>query len=447
MADDMGQSQPIAELVRAWEQHGVRYVRFELPDLHGTSRSKIIPLAHVESYASTGLNMYGGTITLDTASSVVSGTLYNEEVSYADQRIFPDLETATVLPWEESTARLICDGSWDDGEPQAAAPRYVLKQLVRRFEELGLTTNVGLEYEFYVLDQETGEPIFGGIHIFNSIRNTSVPVIGRILDEMPRAGIDLITANCEYGPSQFEINFSPAAGVTAGDNGFTFKNGVKAIAHQLGYNATFMTKPFADQSASGCHVHVSLVSNETGQNTFLDDQDEDGLSDQCRSFIRGMLDHAGASMALMAPSVNCYHRFVPHHFAPSNVSWGVEDRTALVRAKNSRDENTHLENRLGTGLCNPYLTIAAVLAGGLLGLRKGTPADPPGEGTAEDQPGAPTLPSSLAASLDALTADEEFRELLGEEFVTAYTTMKRFEIQRFLEHVTDWERSEYMEVY
>ena len=437
----------INELVRAWGEQGIRYVRFELPDLHGTSRSKIVPLAHVEGFAASGLNMYGGAVTLDTASSVVDGTLYNEEVLYADQFLVPDPATAALVPWAESTARLICDGYWADGTPQRAAPRQVLARLVERAREMGYLVNAGLEYEFYVLDRETGKPTFGGIHIFNSIRNTYIPVIEQVLEQMAEAGIDIITANSEYGPSQFEINYAPAIGVAAGDTGFTFKNGVKAIAHQLGYNATFMTKPFADQSASGCHVHVSLLDKDTGENVFLDPEDSDGLSAVCRQFIRGMLDHAGASMALLAPSLNCYHRFVPHHFAPSNVSWGVEDRTALVRAKNSRDENTHLENRLGTGLSNPYLALAAVVAGGLLGLEAGVPAAPPGEGTAESRPEHAALPGSLSKALDALETDGAFSELLGGEFVEAYCTMKRYEVQRFREHVTDWERTEYLEVY
>ena len=306
----------IEELVRAWREDGVRYVRFELPDLHGTSRSKIIPLDHVESFSATGLNFYGGAVALDTASSVVGGTLYNEEVLYADQRLIPDLETAAVVPWAESTARLICDGYWDDGVPQRAAPRQVLKRMVERADEMGYLVKAGLEYEFYVMDGETGEPTFGGVHVFNTIRNTYIPVIGQVLDQMPLAGVDVITANSEYGPSQFEINYSPALGVAAGDVSFTFKNGVKEIARQLGYNATFMTKPFADQSASGCHVHVSLLDKDTGENVFLDAGDADGLSGICRQYVKGMLDHASASMAMLAPSVNCYHRFVPHHFAP-----------------------------------------------------------------------------------------------------------------------------------
>ena len=157
MTDD---NASISELVRAWGEQGVRYVRFELPDLHGTSRSKIVPLAHVEGFAASGLNMYGGAVTLDTASSVVDGTLYNEEVLYADQFLVPDPATAAIVPWAESTARLICDGYWADGTPQRAAPRQVLARLVERAREMGYLVNAGLEYEFYVLDGETGEPTF-----------------------------------------------------------------------------------------------------------------------------------------------------------------------------------------------------------------------------------------------------------------------------------------------
>ncbi|MBM3944404.1 MAG: glutamine synthetase [SAR202 cluster bacterium] len=438
----------IVDLVREWRTQGIEYVQFELPDMHGTSRSKIIPLNHVESYAKSGLNMYGGTVVLDTASSVVPMTLYNEEVNYADQYLKPDLDTAIVVPWATNTARLICDGQWENGKPLMAAPRQVLKSLLKATEAMGYTTTVGLEYEFYVLEPETAEPTFGGLHIFNTIRNTYVPVIEEVLELMPKAGVDIITANAEYAPSQFEINFAPASGLAAADQAFTFKNGVKAIAHSHGYNATFMTKPFADQAASGCHIHISLQDKKTGKNAFLDKKDKDGLSKDARCFIQGILDHTPASMALLAPTINCYHRFVPHHFAPSNVSWGVQDRTAAIRAKNSGDENTHLENRLGTGLANPYLAVAGTLAGGLLGLKKGIAAKTPaGKGPAEEQSEFKPLPTTLDAALEALLADKEYRALLGEEFVNAYNVMRRYEIARFRSYITDWEKAEYLEIY
>jgi len=264
---------------------------------------------------------------------------------------------------------------------------------------------------------------------------------------MQEIGIDIITANAEYGPGQFEINYGPQEGLRAGDLGFTFKNGVKYIARQMGYHATFMTKPFTDQSANGAHTHISLASKESGANAFLDTNDEHGLSKVAYYFAQGMLKHANAAMALMAPTPNCYHRFVPHHFAPSNISWGLEDRSAMIRAKNSRDNRTHLENRLPTGLSNSYLATAAVVAAGALGLKDQQMPPQLVEGLAESSDRFEPLPTTLDEALNALERDEAFRNILGDEFVQVFTTMKRSELARLKAHVTDWERDEYLEMF
>jgi glutamine synthetase len=435
------------ELLSGWEGRGIHNVLFELPDMHGTARTKIIPLNKVRGFAEKGLNMYGGTVALDSRSFVISGTRYNEEVNYADQVLIPDLSTAAVVPWMNKTARLICDTYWADGTPLHAAPRHVLRKVLAELDKLGYQAVVGLEYEFYVLDPATMKPIFDGLHIFNTMRNVAAPVTERIVELMPEIGIDIITANAEYGPGQFEINYGPHAGLRAGDLGFTFKNGVKYIAHQLGYHATFMTKPFSEQSASGAHTHVSLVSKENGDNAFLDTSDPNGLSQAAYHFTQGMMKHANAAMALMAPTPNCYHRFVPHHFAPSNISWGLEDRSAMVRAKNSRDHRTHLENRLPTALSNPYLSVAAVVAAGVLGLRDAEQPPQVVEGLAESSDSFEALPPTLDDALNALEKDEAFRSLLGDEFVQVFTTVKRSELARLKAHVTDWERDEYLEIF
>ncbi|MDQ2717898.1 MAG: glutamine synthetase family protein [Chloroflexota bacterium] len=434
------------ELLAKWEERGIRNVLFELPDLHGTARSKIIPLNKVKGYAQKGLNMYGGTVALDSRSFVISGSRYNEEVNYADQVLIPDLTTAAIVPWMTHTARLICDTYWADGTPLHAAPRHVLRRVVAELDKLGYQAVIGLEYEFYLLDPTTMQPIFDGLHIFNTTRNVAVPVAEHIIELMPQIGIDIITANCEYGPGQFEINYGAHPALHAGDLGFTFKNGVKMIAQQLGYHATFMTKPFSDQSASGAHTHVSLVSSASGENAFLDANDQHGLSQTAYHFTQGMLKHASAAMALMAPTPNCYHRFVPHHFAPINISWGLEDRSAMVRAKNSRDERTHLENRLPTALSNPYLATAAVIAAGVLGLKDQQMPHEAAQGLAEEQQFT-ALPTTLDEALTALESDEAFRALLGSEFVEVFTTIKRSELARLKAHVTDWERDEYLEIY
>ena len=435
------------ELLEQWEEQGIRNVLFELPDMHGVVRSKLIPLNKVKSYATTGLNMYGGTVALDTRSFVIEGTRYNEEKNYADQALIPDLSTAAIVPWLSHTARLICDTYWDDGTPLHAAPRHVLRTVLKELDALGYQAVVGLEYEFYLLDAMTHKPIFDGLHIFNTARNLAVPVVERIVELMPQIGIDIITANAEYGPGQFEINYGAHPGLHAADLGFTFKNGVKLIAQQLGYHATFMTKPFSEQSASGAHTHISLVSKSDRSNAFLDANDEYGLSQTAYHFTQGMLAHANAAMALMAPTPNCYHRFVPHHFAPTNISWGPEDRSAMIRAKNSRDERTHLENRLPTALSNPYLSVAAVVAAGVLGLRDQQLPPAAVSGLAESSSDFAPLPTTLDEALTALEQDTAFRQLLGDEFVEVYTTMKRSELARLKAHVTDWEKDEYLEIY
>jgi len=434
-------------LLSHWESEGISNVLFELPDMHGVARTKIVPLNKVRGFAEKGLNMYGGTLTLDTRSFVVSDSKYNEEKNYADQVLIPDLSTASIVPWMNKTARLICDTYWADGTPLHAAPRHVLRRAIAELDKLGYQAVVGLEYEFYLLDPTTMKPVFDGLHIFNHMRNTAVPVAERIVELMPQIGIDIITANCEYGPGQFEINYGPHQGLRAGDLGFTFKNGVKYIARQLGYHATFMTKPFTDQSASGAHTHISLVSKESGENAFLDTNDKHGLSQTAYHFTQGMLKHANAAMALMAPTPNCYHRFVPHHFAPSNISWGLEDRTALIRAKNSRDSRTHLENRLPTALSNSYLATAAVIAAGILGLKEAEMPPELVEGLAESYGGFEPLPPTLDDALNALESDEAFRSILGDEFVQVFTPIKRSELARLKAHVTDWERDEYLEMF
>ncbi|MBX5469491.1 MAG: glutamine synthetase [Thermoleophilaceae bacterium] len=447
MATAEEQATSVEQVLARWRDQGIRHVRFELPDMHGTSRSKLVPIEHAASYAESGLNMYGGTVVLDSRSDVVPGTLYNEEVAYADQRLRPDPSTAAVIPWAEATGRMICDTSWDDGRPLAAAPRHVFRRVLDRCHEMGFEPLIGIEPEFYLLDAETRRPLFHGYHIFNTVRNTYVPAIERIVNEMRALGIDIITTNCEYAGSQWEINYAPSSGMAGPDVAFTFKNGVKEIAHLEGYIATFMSKPFADSAGCGAHNHIGLLDLESGANAMSDEHGEYGLSTVGRAFIAGQLRHARSIYTLLAPTVNCLKRRRPHTFSPTNVSWGPEDRSAFVRIKGGSPESRHVENRAPTGLSNPYLACAALLGAGLLGIADELELEPPARPPAEEDESKPKLPSTVEEGLALLKADEEIVDLLGEEFVKAYCVMRRYELQRFADHVTDWETEEYLELY
>jgi glutamine synthetase len=439
----------VNEILEAWQQEGVGFVRFELPDMHGISRSKTIPIAHAADYAERGLNMYGGASVLDSRSDVVPGTLYHEERGYGDQLLFPDPDSAAVLPWADRTARFICDAQWYDGTALAATPRHVFRRALDKARSMGFEPLMGSEFEFYLLSGDTHEPLFDGYHIFNTVRNDYVPAIRRIVEEMPKVGVDIITANCEYAGSQWEINFAPGRALAGPDIAFTFKNGVKEIAKQDGYLATFMTKPWAGQSGSGCHTHLSLLAVDSGDNVFADPNDPDGMSDTCRSFIAGILRSARAIDAVIAPTVNCLRRRRRHTFSPTNVSWGIEDRSALVRVKGGSPANKHIEYRAPSALSNPYLVGAALIQAGLRGVEERLSVPEPSRpGTpAEEDDSFEKLPMELEESLDALEQGPASKDFFGGEFVTAYVTMRRYELSRFKDWVTDWERTEYLELF
>jgi len=180
-----------------------------------------------------------------------------------------------------------------------------------------------------------------------------------------------------------------------------------------------------------------------------DESDPLGMSKLCRQFVAGNLKYARATYSLFVPTLNCYKRRRPHTFSPSNISWGVEDRSALIRIKGGSIASRHVEQRAPSGLSNPYLVAAGTLAAGLLGIRErlALTIPPSGDIPAEDDDRHEPLPLDPRASLEALEASKPVVELLGQEFVDAWCAVRRYELQRFDDHVTDWERDEYLEIY
>jgi glutamine synthetase len=215
--------------------------------------------------------------------------------------------------------------------------------------------------------------------------------------------------------------------------------------------ASFMTKPYTDQSASGGHYHHSLL-DRSGGNAFHDPDAENGLSALSRYWIGGQLAHASALTALVAPTVNCAKRYKLWSFAPMNATWGLEDRTVAVRVKDGRDENTHLENRMPSAASNPYVVMAGIVAAGIDGMEREIEPPPPTAQVAYLDEEAPKLPATLHEALDALEQDTILCGYLGEEFIKLFLAVKRFEIEKARRDlseydttqwpniVTDWER-------
>jgi glutamine synthetase len=329
--------------------------------------------------------------------------------------------------------------------------------MLQRLEDMGYAVKSGFEYELYFALAGTREPAFEGIQIFWTIRNNFDPdFVSYMLDSMSAAGVDIITSNVEYGPGQMEINYAPTMGIVAADQAFTFKNGVKEIGQQEGYMASFMTKPYADQSASGCHYHHSLLDTSR-KNAFYAPEAPDGLSETARHWIGGQIAHARALAALAAPTVNCAKRFKLYSFAPMNATWGYEDRTAAIRIKGGREEETHVENRIPCAGSNPYLVAAGILAAGIDGLVKEIEPPEPTKQIAYADESAAKLPTRLEESLDALEQDKGLCDALGDEFVKLFLAVKRHEVEKarqvlpeydsleWPDVVTEWERQQMFE--
>ncbi|GAC1522701.1 MAG: glutamine synthetase family protein [Chloroflexota bacterium] len=421
---------------RFLEDGGYDYVRFEQTDLHGMSRSKTIPARHFSRFADHGLNFFGGLLGLDLQAGVAPGTGYMDERNFQDHLIWPSLDTLAPVPWMPGTARVLAEPSWYDGTPALAGPRLLLRRMLERLDTLGYTVRSGFEYEVYLADAESRRPVFDGIQIFWTLRNNWDPgFMTDLLDHMTAAGIDVITANAEYGPGQLEINFAPADGVAAADQAFTFKNGLKELAQQYGYMASFMTKPYANASASGCHYHHSVWRKSDGGNAFQDPDTPDGLSSLARHWIAGQLLHANALTALVSPTINCAKRYKLFSFAPMNATWGYEDRTAAIRVKGGRGEGTHVENRTPGAASNPYLVAAGLLAAGIDGVQRGLEPPPPTEAIAYMDEAAPRLPKTLDEALGALESDTVLQDYLGAEFIQLFLAVKRHEVNKAREAI------------
>jgi glutamine synthetase len=423
----------------------VRTIRVTYPDLHGIQRGKDVPVGELGRAVERGLSFCWAVMGTDLRHTPVVGG----ERGYPDMVARADLSTLIELPWEPDVATCLADLERDDG-PEPTDMRALVRRAEAELEALGYGAKVGPELEFFLCEPD-GE---GGwrrhldeLSMVYTVGPQADPqgVLKSLLDGCAALGIGAIAANHEYMNSQYEINLAERAPREAADNAFRFKAAVKDHAAQRGLLATFMGKPFNDQGGSGAHLHISLERD--GTNCFGDSDGEHGLAPQLHRFTAGVLAHAPALMAFLNPTINAYRRILPDSLAPTHANWGLDNRTTFVRIPPEREAGCRVELRVGDGAANQHLIIAATLFAGIDGLKRELdPAAPLAGDTytlPEDEQGDP-LPTSLGEALDALEADETLRDAIGSEIVDTFLTMKRFEVERYRQHTSDWDIAEYM---
>ena len=249
----------------------------------------------------------------------------------------------------------------------------------------------------------------------------------------------------EMGPSQFEFTFDPSGPMLQADRFVLFRTLVKEVCAQRGLHASFMAKPkLPNAAANGWHIHQSLLDSKTGANVFM--SNNSGLTPQASGWLAGLLEHASASCLLTTPTVNGYKRFTKFQLAPNRITWGTDNRGAMLRALLYRgDSSSRIENRVADTTANPYYAFAAQILGGLSGITDGKSAPLPAQSPYADE--AAPLPNNLSEAIDAFEVSSLFEGTMGNEFVQYLTHIKRAEWQRYIMTVSEWEQAEYFNLF
>jgi glutamine synthetase len=431
-------------VIRSIEERGVHFVRFWFTDVLGVLKSFAVTDTEIEGAFEEGMGFDG---------SSIDGFTRIEE---SDMVAYPNPETFQILPWrpgDNGVARMFCDITTPNGEPFEGDPRFALKRMLKKAEDMGYSFFVGPELEFFYFadDQDTEVLDQGGyfdltpLDIASDLRRDTVLTLEKM-------GIPVEYSHHEVAPSQHEIDLRYQEALTMADAVMTYRLVVKEIAYANGVYATFMPKPIEGQNGSGMHTHQSLWTKDG--NAFYDAGDPAHLSQVAKWYIAGLLKYAPEFCAVTNPLVNSYKRLVPGFEAPTYVSWAQRNRSAMVRVplyKPGKEAATRLELRSPDPSCNPYLAFAVMLGAGLKGIEDKLELMPEAtndifEMSAEElqAAGIKTLPKDLGEAIDLFEKSEAMREILGDHIHAFYSENKKTEWADYIKHVTTWEMDRYL---
>jgi len=386
-------------------------------------------------------------LAVDVDMNTVDGyEMSSWEAGYGDFVLKPDMNTLRLLPWHEGTALVLCDLEWADGRPVVASPRQILRRQIDRLAERGLVPHVGTELEFIAFKDSYEQAWDKAYHELAPVNQYNVDysllgtgrvetLLRALRNGMTGAGLYVESAKGECNLGQHEIAFRYADALTTCDNHSVYKTGAKEIADQHGVSLTFMAK-FDQREGNSCHIHISLRSAE--DRPILAGDRPHGFSPTMEHFIAGLLACQEELTYFFAPNINSYKRFVAGSFAPTAIAWGEDNRTCALRVV-GHGESLRVENRVPGGDVNPYLAVAALIAGGLHGIENELPLEPAFVGNAYDSD-RPRVPANLRDATRLLAGSKVAREAFGDDVVEHYLNAAGVELDAFEAAVTDWER-------
>lgn len=404
-----------------------------------------------------GVHAAGYLFAADPEMTPVDLPLSNADNGYPDIRLVPDYATLRRVPWEPNTVMVLCDGFASDSDDLiAVAPRSILKHQIQLAAEQGLAFKFASELEFFVATVPPQQawnlgyrnlPMTSNYRadyqLLQSARDDGL--IGRIRNEMPRFAIPIESSKTEWGLGQQEVTIDYADALDMADYHVLFKHGVKQLAHQLDYTATFMAKPGIDEVGSSCHLHVSMWSAVDHRPLCWSQGGSGGMSADFGSFVAGQLESAGQMSLLFAPTINSYKRFQPDQFAGTALALGEDNRSCAFRLVGQRD-SFRVENRIPGADVNPYYAYAATIAAGLDGIRRGLSTPEIFRGNAYQCPSLELIPTTMHEAIRRFRGSAMLKSALGSDVFDHLAAFASNELDAFESGtVTDWELQRYYE--
>jgi glutamine synthetase len=421
------------------------FVLLGFPDVHGSIRGKALRPDAFATALREGTVMTNLLLALDpTDTPITDYERFGIRTGAPDLLIRPEPETLHELTWRLGWRICLATPAWPDGRRCELAPREVLRSALDALRELGYEALAAFEYEIRLRDA-SGQPLSSGVSYSVGEILGFDEFLARLVPALAGLGVEVGAVHTEAGPGLLELNVAARPGLQAADDAAFVKLAVKEVAASLGLTASFLAKTMQGEEGSSGHVHLSLW--QEGENAFATADPGAALPPVLVAAIAGILDHLPAASLLLNPTLNSYKRLVPGYFAPVNVSWGLENRSAAIRLiRAQQQQRCRIECRRPGADANPYLALAALLVAACEGIHRGLKPPPPVEGDASAREELPPLPISLEGALREFEADAVFRSALGECFADYFAVSRRWELKAWQQAVSEWERERYERV-
>ncbi|MCM2320177.1 glutamine synthetase [Pseudomonas linyingensis] len=437
------------------EHPEVQFIDLLIADMNGVVRGKRIDRSNLLKVYEKGINLPASLFALDIQGTTVESSGLGLDIGDADRVCLPIPGTLCMEPWQRRpTAQLLMTMHEMAGKPFFADPREVLRQVVQRFTDMGLTVCAAFELEFYLIDQENvngrpqppRSPISGkrpqAVQVYSiDDLDEYADCLRDILDGAHIQGIPADAIVKESAPAQFEVNLNHVNDpIAACDYAVLLKRLIKNTAYDHEMDTTFMAKPYPGQAGNGLHVHISLLDKE-GRNIFAAENPLE--NDALRHAIGGVLEALPASMAFLCPNVNSYRRFGSQFYVPNAPSWGLDNRTVALRVPTGNPDALRIEQRVAGADANPYLLMASLLAGVHHGLSQRIEPGEPIEGNSYEQV-EQSLPNNLRDALRALDDSEILGRYINPDYIDIFVACKEHELEEFEHSISDLEYNWYL---